>query len=552
MSVYDQFDKPYNPTDDMSGFDTFRAGLGKSFADLGHGAQQLIADAGAKGLPVEFLGLPPMSPQDWAKTAAALRTQSDATKTQDKALMDTTGGTAGNISGQVLQSAMVPVGGAASGAGRLMMAALSGATQAGLQPVGTDDSRTSNAVQGAALGTAGQGVANLFGAIVRPAASSDPARQAAVDWAKANDVPLTAAQMSGNTFGARMEKILASLPGSKNFYAKTADSQRQAIDNTVNGLTANGNSGALLNQAGAGKVFTADAPFSQALSDLPSNFTMLAGGLKPTGAIKTAADYAGASAPSQFMIGNQVVTAQSNPKLFAALSAKAAPGGGLLPTGASIPMTGPRGDFNNYQAIRSQLSKQAFGAAEGTPDAAGYQALRDIFDDAAERSLSAQGTDPKVMDRLRAAYAADKLTQGAGTVLPSGEVTYSGSKLATAINKADNAGTLPKGSEQELRDLANFARQIQPVNSSGTAENTIAGKVATLEILKDALSGGGLGSAAAMLVGMVAGPFGVNSLMQGTRYGVPLLRDTSPAAAMTMRQIMSAVPASLPGIINAQ
>ena len=133
--------KLYDPAKDMSGFDTFAAGMGKAAYDTARGIGQLLP---------ESLG-------------GISRKEVDEVKARDAALMNTTGGTVGNIAGNIgmaLPTLAIP------GAATLRGAALIGATQGAIAPVGTEDSRLKNSALGAAAGAGGiaigRGLSGLY------------------------------------------------------------------------------------------------------------------------------------------------------------------------------------------------------------------------------------------------------------------------------------------------------------------------------------------------------------------------------------------------------
>lgn len=116
-----------SPTDDMSGPERFLAGVGKGFVDLGRGAGQM-------------LGMVDQSEIDEARKL-------------DAPLMQTGSGIAGNIVGGIAAAAptmFIPGANSVGGA-----AAVGGALNA-LQPTAEGESRTKNALTGAALGGAAQ------------------------------------------------------------------------------------------------------------------------------------------------------------------------------------------------------------------------------------------------------------------------------------------------------------------------------------------------------------------------------------------------------------
>jgi hypothetical protein len=563
-NFFDQFDATpagasgvYDPTEGMSTSDKFFAGMGKSFTDLSLGGRQLLAEflasggGGALGQPDSY----------WQKLADQYRAEADEKQRLEKALMNTGAGTVGAITGSALPAMLVP-GGAATALGRIALSSAIGAAQGATQPVGEDQSRAGNVALGGAFGAAGQGVGEGVGALARGAQPGlDAARQAAVDWAAAHGAPLTRGQMSGNKVTQLLENVLSALPGSRGFYAKTGAAQQSGIDQAIGERTLEGNAGDLLQQVGQGKTWTSDQPFVDALQSLPGQYAKLGGNLKPSAAITTAADYVGGEAAmptGKAMIGGRIIDISGNPKLQAIVAEAQGQTGPLLPLGAEMPMVGPKGDYNNYQAIRSQLTKAAYGKESGTPAATGFADIRDAFDQAATRALEAQGVPGDAMSKLRAAYAIDKTLLPAATETASGDLTYSAPKVATLINKASTAGTLPADASDELLGLANFARMMRPISTSHTTEHGLVSKLATLGLLGDVAMEHGGGPEGAALpwwaklgLGAVAAPYAVNTLVQGTRGGIPLLRSVSPEAGATLAQIMHGIYPQLPAIAGA-
>lgn len=110
--------------DEMSGFDKFRAGMGKAFTDVARGAGQLVGMVD--------------------------RSDIDEAQGRDAALMDSGAGIAGNIAGNVAAfapAALIPGVNTVAGAG------LVGAGMGAVQPVGEDDSRLQNMALGGILGS---------------------------------------------------------------------------------------------------------------------------------------------------------------------------------------------------------------------------------------------------------------------------------------------------------------------------------------------------------------------------------------------------------------
>jgi hypothetical protein len=146
---------PTDPTEGMSDGQKFLAGAGKAFVDLGRGAGQLMREV----LPEK------------ASNAMGLPTTADIEESRrlDAPLMRTGAGTLGNVTGSVaaaLPTVFIP------GANTVGGAALLGAAQGALQPVGQNDSRLGNIGAGAAFGAAVP--AAIKGVQVGKAALIDP------------------------------------------------------------------------------------------------------------------------------------------------------------------------------------------------------------------------------------------------------------------------------------------------------------------------------------------------------------------------------------------
>jgi len=143
----DRFAPQFNPTQDMSGPERFRAGMGKSFADVGYGAKQAGVELAA---PVANAFDPEGRPARSARIAE-LRAGQDERRRLDAPLMDTRGGMAGNVAGNL--AVMAPVA-LIPGVNTITGGTLVGAGAGAIQPVGTKDSRTQNMVVGGATGAA--------------------------------------------------------------------------------------------------------------------------------------------------------------------------------------------------------------------------------------------------------------------------------------------------------------------------------------------------------------------------------------------------------------
>jgi hypothetical protein len=169
-----------DPTEDMGFLDRFRAGLGKSFADTAHGVKQAVTEAvaipfsnvaniygaGGRSDVAHSLNTP-------ARKAAEMRAEETERQKLDAPLMRTGGGVAGNITGTLLQLAgpAYLARGSVAAPAFLPRTTAGNAVQGGIlgmiQPVGTDDSRATNAMIGAGAGGVGAAVPQLAGSALR-------------------------------------------------------------------------------------------------------------------------------------------------------------------------------------------------------------------------------------------------------------------------------------------------------------------------------------------------------------------------------------------------
>lgn len=120
--LIEEYAKPPDPTEGMSGFERFAAGAGKALTDIGLGAKQLVGLASEKDV--------------------------DEKRRLDAALMNTGMGKAGNITGNI--GAMVPLA-ILPGAATVPGAALYGAAMGAVEPRGEADSLGGNMTRSALL-----------------------------------------------------------------------------------------------------------------------------------------------------------------------------------------------------------------------------------------------------------------------------------------------------------------------------------------------------------------------------------------------------------------
>jgi hypothetical protein len=228
-----------NPTDEMSTFDRVRAGAGKAFADTGRGIKQFatervrdIASGDVFGITPESMGAH-NSVTDWAdRSLTSQQSVIDEARQSDAALMDTTAGFLGNVGGQVVQTAAVPVGGAATLTGKLGIAALQGGAYAGAQPTATGESRTLNAGLGAGLSAGGQGIASGLGRLAQGAKNRLPeAVQQSIELARRAGIPLNVAQVTESAPIKAAQAVTKWLPFSG--AGKAARNQQEAWNSAL-------------------------------------------------------------------------------------------------------------------------------------------------------------------------------------------------------------------------------------------------------------------------------------------------------------------------------
>ena len=172
---------PISPVDGMSRLQQYAAGLGKSFVDSAHGGRQFLTEMvarpfsavgsiyGAMGSDRAQSGL--NAP---AREAARLRAEETERQKLDAPLMQTGAGLAGNVTGTAAQLVLPGIAGRGSPILRsaLMPRSVTGNAAQGavlgmMQPVGTDDSRTQNAILGGGAGGVGAAIPALAGASYR-------------------------------------------------------------------------------------------------------------------------------------------------------------------------------------------------------------------------------------------------------------------------------------------------------------------------------------------------------------------------------------------------
>ena len=197
-----------NPTEGMSGMDKFLAGAGKGMTDIARGAGQLVG----------------MGP------SAAEVTQQRA---QDKPLMQTGAGMAGNLAGQ---AAMTLPTMAIPGVNSYTGAALLGAGLGATQPVQSGMERAANTGLGAVSGIAGQGAGNLLSRALQPVKSTlNPEESRLAQVAQQEGIPLSAADITGSKPLKTLNSIFENLPFTAGPEAERRAAQAAAYNRAVMG-----------------------------------------------------------------------------------------------------------------------------------------------------------------------------------------------------------------------------------------------------------------------------------------------------------------------------
>lgn len=169
--------KVKSPLEDMSGTQTFLAGAGKAFSDIGRGAAQIVG-AGPSSEQVKQI------------------------RSRDAELMNSGAGMAGNLAGNV--AATLPVL-AIPGANTYTGAALLGGALNAAQPLTDEESRMKEIGKGALFGAGGQAAGKLVGRVLSPQTSAE-----AKDLLK-QGVKLTPGQILGG-MAQRAEDAATSVP----------------------------------------------------------------------------------------------------------------------------------------------------------------------------------------------------------------------------------------------------------------------------------------------------------------------------------------------------
>lgn len=171
-----------NPTDNMSGIDRFRAGIGKSLVDTYQGLKQAAGDVGSSPLLAlqqgtvgalsgdGFLESGLVALSKLGAERKRLRDEEAARREIDRPLLDTGAGFSGNVLGTIAQILGPGVAARGTTAANALLPttvrgnALQGLTIGALQPVASENERVGNALLGGVGGGAGALAAKGAGA----------------------------------------------------------------------------------------------------------------------------------------------------------------------------------------------------------------------------------------------------------------------------------------------------------------------------------------------------------------------------------------------------
>jgi hypothetical protein len=229
--IENEINKMMRRGSEMSGLERFGRGALQSITDIGYGARQLGAEAGAAA------GL--VSPE----TVQRLRQEQDVRAIEAAPFMDTGAGQAGYMLGSV-GSMLIPgmaLGRAAGAAGRvgqaisaprtLAGAGAVGATMGAVQPVGTQDERSLNVGIGAIGGMAGQAAARGLARLAKPTTSTaTPQVERAAQRLQAAGVPVDIAERTGSENLRMVRRFLTDNPISAGVMRKGQDATQTAFN----------------------------------------------------------------------------------------------------------------------------------------------------------------------------------------------------------------------------------------------------------------------------------------------------------------------------------
>lgn len=404
------------------GVSRFLAGAGKAFTDLGRGVGQLTGNVSQQEI--------------------------DEAKRRDAPLMNTTGGTLGNIAGNVAlaaPTAFVP------GANTVTGSAVVGGILGALQPTATGESRGSNMAVGAGGGGGGAAAAKVLGRLVRPVQSElSPELSDLAKKAKDAGIPLDAADITGSRPLKVIRSVFESLPLTADKQAAINEAKRAAFNRAV------------LQNVGESADKATPEVLNAARTRIGGEFNRLTQNQNiPLG--------------DGFL--NTLGQIDANTTPFSSSGIRGAVNNGLdLAQRGTI-------DGRTYQNVRSVLGKRANDAFKGSDSELGgaLKSIRKALDDEAGNALSGADKDAwqaarnqwqnlKVVEKAAAPTSADAV---AGNVSPA--------KLAQALAQIDRKGYTYGTRGDNMGDLARIGQAFvkDQIPNSGTAERTFMTRLLT-------------------------------------------------------------------------
>lgn len=366
---------------------------------------------------------------------------------------------------------------------------------------------------------------------LRPTPPKTPEMRQAVQYADEIGMPLSRGQRTGAVVPQMFEKLFAAMPGSAGWYNRLETAQKAKVDQTVNRLT-KGGAGKLIDDYGRNKVMQFDEQFFADMKAIKNKFEGLASRDSPEGALRTIDSYVGETKLNPLLgqvserfkssQGTDAALSRYREKLIAAgVPEEVTVRKAKYKPGDELPLTGDKGDFNNYWSLRSLYSGRAMKG--DAADQAAYRAISDAFDNAAMRSLDRQGLDPSKLQDLRQTYGVEKVINKGIEVRPDGSETFDPKKVGAEIARRDvknkNWANWLGSSGDELRQLGNLGQNIEPVPTSGVIENRMAAQAARGMGIGGLPASGNafvnlLGGAGSLVAGLTGVPWAANRIMQ--------------------------------------
>jgi len=224
------WDKPTEDLSKKSGLELFGKGLKASGKTTMTGIGQVL-DPLAQQLEEAFPAVSKFGQKlnmPSAKEAAAGReAEILAQREENKPLLETPAGLAGNITGELGQAVLLP-------GGTIGKAALTGATMGAVQPTLQDESKAFNVISGAGVGAAGQGIVNALGRVAQPITNQIGEIGAnAVKTLRDAGVPLDAAQATGSALLGRVKAALSDNLFTSGAQQEFSGVQKQAFNKAI-------------------------------------------------------------------------------------------------------------------------------------------------------------------------------------------------------------------------------------------------------------------------------------------------------------------------------